>query len=318
VTGGSGFIGSHLIERLLSEGASVRTCGRNRDRFRAMLGFTANDVEFFEGDLRSEDFCSEIVGGCEAVFHLAGKVAGVGYNSKHPGTIFFENAILGQQVMNAAARSDCERFLLVSTACVYRRHCLVPTPEREGFIDDPEPTNLGYGWAKRSLEAQARCYAQEFPMKIGIARPYNAYGPRDNFEWETSHVIPALIRKCLEGHDPLVVWGDGSQSRSFLYVSDFVEGLLRVLEHYPVCDPVNIGSEEEITIGDLARLLLKITGSKAQLCFDAQGPAGQPRRNGDFSKAREKAGFGAKVVLCEGLARTVEWYLKSRAQCQVR
>jgi len=318
VTGGSGFIGSHLIERLLFEGASIRACGRSKERFRAMLGRVAEDVEFCEGELRSADFCFAIARQRDAVFHLAGKVAGIGYNSKHPGTIFFENVILGQHILDAAARSDCERFLLVSTACVYRRHCPVPTPEHDGFIDDPEPTNLGYGWAKRCLEVQARCYAQEYSMKIGIARPYNAYGPRDNFEWETSHVIPALIRKCVECHDPLVVWGNGSQSRSFLYVSDFVEGLLRVLEHYPICDPVNIGSEEEITIGDLAKLLLLITGSKARLLFDAQRPAGQPRRNGDFSKAREKAGFRANVTLKDGLTRTVEWYVKNRAQCQAR
>jgi GDP-L-fucose synthase len=183
-----------------------------------------------------------------------------------------------------------------------------PAPESEGFVDDPEETNLGYGWAKRFLEIQARCYAQQFPIKIALARPYNSYGPRDDFAPETSHVIPALIRKVLEGPGPIEVWGDGSQTRSFLYVSDFVEGLLRVMERHPACEPINIGSEEEIRVGDLVQLIIDLCGSRFEVRFDPSRPSGQPRRIGDYTRARRLLGFEARVPLATGLAKTIEWY----------
>ena len=312
VTGGTGFIGSHLIEALLTRDARLRTVGRHRQRLWAVLGERAGQVEFMEGDLMSSVFARRACAGVEAVFNLAAQVAGVGYNSVHPGTIFTNNVTIGLNVLDAAVREGVERFLCVSSACVYRRHCTVPTPESEGFLDDPEPTNFGYGWAKRVLEIHARCYAEEFPIKIAVVRPYNAYGPRDDFDWETSHVIPALIRKAVEGHDPIVVWGDGTQTRSFLYVSDLVEGLLLTLERYPECDPVNIGTGEEVTVADLVRMIAELTGSRARIVFDAGRPAGQPRRKGDFSKAQEKLGFEPKVSLKEGLRRTIRWYIEDR------
>lgn len=312
VTGGSGFIGSFLVERLLAEGATVRVCGRTRAKLEKMMGATAAQVEFLEGDLASLDFAERACRRQEAVFHLAANVAGVGYNSTHPGSIFFDNGTIGLNILEAAVRAGVERIGLTSSACVYRRHCTVPTPESEGFVDDPEPTNLGYGWAKRMLEVQARCYVEQYPIKIALPRPYNAYGPRDDFEWETSHVIPALIRKVVEGHNPIKVWGDGSQTRSFLYVTDFVEGLLLTLERYPECEPVNIGSEEEVTIAGLIRLIIDIAGSDAQLEFDLSKPGGQPRRIGDYTRAREKLGFQTQVPLVEGLRRTIGWYLERR------
>jgi GDP-L-fucose synthase len=246
------------------------------------------------------------------VFHLAANVAGVGYNSTHPGSILFDNATAGLNILEAAVRSDVERILLTSSACVYRRHCAIPTPESEGFLDDPEPSNLGYGWAKRFLEVQARCYVEEYPIKIALPRPYNAYGPRDDFEWETSHVIPALIRKVVEGHNPLEVWGDGSQTRSFLYVSDFVEGLILTMEHYAECDPVNIGSNEEVTIAELIELIIQLVGNETQIEFDLDKPGGQPRRIGDYSKAYEVLGFEPQVPLAEGLHHTIKWYQEHR------
>jgi GDP-L-fucose synthase len=203
---------------------------------------------------------------------------------------------------------------LTSSACVYRRHCLVPTPESEGFVDDPEPSNLGYGWAKRFLEVQGRCYAQEYPIKIALPRPYNAYGPRDDFDWETSHVIPALIRKVVEGHNPIEVWGDGSQTRSFLYVSDFVEGLMLITERYPKCEPINIGSDEEVTIAKLIKQIIEIAGSQTEIEFNLSKPGGQPRRIGDYTKAHEILGFEPKVSLDEGLRRTITWYQENRTQ----
>jgi GDP-L-fucose synthase len=308
VTGGAGFIGSHLVERLLGDGARVRVVGRNPERLRAAIGENISQVEFLAGDLLAPSFAEGACDGMEAVFHLAAQVAGIGYNSRHQGTIYTKNLLSGLNVIDAAARGGVERLLLVSSACVYPRDCSIPTPESEGFRDDPEPTNLGYGWAKRALEVQARCYAQEFPMKIAIARPYNAYGPRDDFAWETSHVIPALIRKAVEHHDPIIVWGDGTQTRSFLYVDDFVAGLLLALERYAVCDPVNIGTEEETTVGELVRMIIELSGSNSQTVLDTEQPHGQLRRVGDFSKTREKLRFVPTVSLREGLARTIQWY----------
>ncbi len=312
VTGGSGFIGSHLVERLLSEGAVVRVCGRSQTHLIRSLGQTATEVEFLEGDLASLDFARQSCQGQEIVFHLAANVAGVGYNSTHPGSILFDNATAGLNILEAATHSGVERIGLTSSACIYRRYATVPTPETEGFLDNPEPSNLGYGWAKRFLEVQARCYVEQYPIKIALPRPYNAYGPRDDFEWETSHVIPALIRKVVEGHNPLKVWGDGSQTRSFLYVSDFVEGLMLTLEHHPKCDPINIGSDEEVTIADLIKLIIELIGSETQIEFDLSQPGGQPRRIGDYSKAHQLLGFEAKVPLAEGLGRTITWYQENR------
>jgi GDP-L-fucose synthase len=281
VTGGSGFVGSHLVERLLDEGARLRVTGRSPERFARVLGPRASAVEFLAGDLGDAGVARDACRGQDMVFHLAAHVGGVGYNSTHPGTLLYENARVGLNVLDAAAQLGLERILLTSSACVYRRDCAVPTPESEGFADDPEATNLGYGWAKRFLEVQARCYAQQFPVKVALPRPYNAYGPRDDFAWETSHVIPSLIRKVLEGHDPIEVWGDGSQTRSFLYVSDFVEGLLRTMERHPACEPINIGSQEEIRVADLIRLIVELCGSRARVVFDPSRPSGQPRRIGD-------------------------------------
>lgn len=313
VTGGSGFIGSHLAEMLLAGGARVRVVGRSHDRFRRVLGACAGDMEFLEGDLAEADFAQRACAGQDAVFHLAAKVAGVGYNVSHPGTILYANSIIGAQVLEAAARAGVERVLLTSSACVYRRHCAIPTPESEGFLDDPEPTNLGYGWAKRMLEVQGRTYAQEHGLQVALPRPYNAYGPRDDFDWETSHVIPALIRKVVEGQNPLQVWGDGSQTRSFLYVTDFAAGLMATLEKYPVCEPVNLGADEEITIAELIRLIARVAGREVELQFDLTKPSGQPRRIGDYTRAKTELGWQAQVPLAEGLRETLAWYEAQRA-----
>ena len=182
----------------------------------------------------------------------------------------------------------------------------------EGFKDAPEETNDGYGWAKRMAEFQAMAYHREFGMKIAIARPYNGYGPRDNFNPASSHVIAALVRRVVDGENPVAVWGDGAQTRAFLYVDDFARGLLEITEKYAECDPVNLGTDEEIRIKDLAGLIVKVAGSKAKLEFDPSRPSGQPRRNCDTRKAREKFGFEAKVRLEEGLAKTVAWYRAHR------
>jgi len=308
VTGGGGFIGSHLVELLLAAGARVRVTDRSEDKIERTLAAVRGAVEFLPGDHLDFAFCQKACRGAQYVMHLAARVGGVGYNLSHPGTLFFENVIMSTNMMEASVRSGVERYLCVSSACVYPRSSTVPTPEAEGFRDDPEPTNLGYGWSKRVAEVQAKCYAIQYPLRISVARPYNAYGPRDDFRWETSHVIPALIRKVLEKQDPVLVWGDGEQSRAFVYVTDIARGMMLSLEKYPVPDPVNLGTEEEVAIKDVVSLIAELSGEKPRIVFDASKPSGQPRRRADTAKAKRLLGYEAQVPLREGLKRTIEWY----------
>jgi GDP-L-fucose synthase len=316
VTGGAGFIGSHVVEELLRRGRRVRVTVA--DNFshgkRENLKAVAPYLHFLDADMRHFEEALRACHGQDVVLNLAARVAGVGYNSVHQGTMFRENILISANVTESARLQGVQRLLVVSSACVYPRHCRVPTPETEGFQDRPEPSNEGYGWAKRMAEFLGRAYREEFGLKVAIARPYNAYGPRDHYDSEDNHVIAALIRRAVSGENPLRVWGDGSQSRAFLYVTDLARGLLDVTEHYAEADPVNLGTEEEVTIRILAEKILRILGSKAQLLFELSKPSGQPRRNCDSSKARRKMGFSPQVSLEEGLARSIEWYKVHRAR----
>ena len=314
VTGGAGFVGSHLVEELLrrSPSAEVTVADSMSAGKRENLKAVLKDVKIVKLELLDAANCDKACKGQDVVLNLAAHVGGVGYNSKHQGTMFRDNMQLSLNLLEAARKTSVERFLVVSSACVYAQHCTIPTPESEGFKDSPAETNEGYGWAKRMAEYQAKAYRDEFGLRVAIARPYNAYGPRDHFSSPDCHVIAALVRRIVGGEDPVRVWGDGTQTRAFLYVEDFVRGLLEVTERYAECDPVNLGSDEEVTIRRLSELILKAAGSKAKLEFDASKPAGQPRRACDTKKARELVGFFAKVPLEEGLRRTVAWYRENR------
>jgi GDP-L-fucose synthase len=228
--------------------------------------------------------------------------------------MFMDNMALFFSSLRAAASAGVERYLVTSSACVYPRHCTVPTPESEGFRDEPEPTNAGYGWAKRMEEFLGESAREEYGLSVSIARPYNAYGPRDDFEPETSHVLPALIRKAVEAPgDTFPVWGDGSHSRGFLYVDDFARGLLEVAARYPQADPVNIGADGETTIRQAAELIAEYVGAakgkSLRPVFDPAGITGQPRRACDTTKAMAVLGYRANIPLAEGLRRTINWYL---------
>lgn len=308
VTGGAGFIGSHLVELLVKKGAQVTVVDNLENGSLDNLKKVKDKIKFFKKDLRILKEAKEVCYGQEIVFNLAARVGGIEYNKKHPGTMFRDNILINTTVLEAARQARVERFLVVSSACVYPRFCSVPTPEIEGFKGVPEPTNEGYGWAKRMSEVQGRLYAQEFGMKISIVRPYNTYGPRDHFEPEKSHVIPALIKRVFDGEDPLIVWGSGNQTRAFLYVSDLVRGMVQAIEKYPKPDPINLGTDEEIKIKDLVNLIIKLSGRNPKIIFDTLRPEGQPRRNCDTRKAKEKIGFKAKVKLRKGLKKTIEWY----------
>lgn len=312
VTGGAGFIGSHLVERLVAEDARVTVPLRDEQALRANLVAVQDRIRLEVADLERWEECLRVVEGHQIVMNLAARVAGIQYNIDHPATMFRDNLAIFLNVIEAARVTRVQRFLVVSSACVYPRECTIPTPEDEGVLGQPEPTNLGYGWAKRMEEFLGHAYAQEYGLSVAIARPYNAYGPRDNFSPESSHVIPALIRRVLEGENPLRVWGSGNQTRSFLHVSDFVEGLLTITERYPQADPVNLGSTEEVTLRDLAQLIVTLCGSIARVEFDLGKPEGQPRRMCDTRKAQGVLGFQAKVPLREGLQSTIEWYRTHR------
>lgn len=308
VTGGTGFIGSHVVEILIKEGAKVRVADSLVNSSLDNLGSVKGEFEFKELDLRNLNDSLIATEDMQVVLNLAAKVGGIKFNQEHPGTMFRDNILLSTNVLEAARQNKVNRFLAVSSACVYPRDCKIPTPETEGFVGVPEPTNEGYGWAKRMAEIQAVTYAREFCMKIAIARPYNCYGPRDHFDLEKAHVIPALIRRIFSGENPLKVWGSGEQSRAFIYVADFARGLIELTEKYPNADPVNIGTDEEVKIKDLVKMILDISGIKTETFFDVSKPSGQPRRNSDNSKARRKIGFEAEYDLPKGLQKTIDWY----------
>ena len=310
VTGGAGFIGSHVVEQLLERAPTVKitVADRMTPEHKDNLASVIKDVRVLTADLRSTEACRAACRGQDVVLNLAASVAGVGWNMSHHGTMFRDNMTLALNMLDAARLESVKRFLVVSSACVYPRACTIPTPESEGFKDSPEVTNEGYGWAKRMAEFAGAAYAAEFGMEVAIARPYNAYGPRDHFDPEKSHVIAALVRRVCEGEDPVMVWGDGKSTRAFLFVEDFARGLLEVAERYPKADPVNVGSNEEVSIRELAEKVVAAAKSKAKLVFDPSKPSGQPRRACDTSKAETLLGFKALVGLEEGLERTVSWY----------
>lgn len=306
VTGGAGFVGSYLSETLLNLGSAVSITSKSGDI--SNIWKIRKNISVHRGDLKDFSFAKRASRGKEIVLNLASRVAGIQYNVEHPALMFGENVEIAKNIIEASRLNSIERFLVVSSACVYPRYCTVPTPEKEGFLGDPEPTNLGYGWAKRVNELQGRFYNEEFGMKVAIARPYNAYGPRDNFDPQISHVIPGIIKRVFDWENPLVVWGSGKQTRSFIYVEDLVRGLISTVEKYSVADPVNIGSDEEISIEELANMIVELSGKKIKIKFDKTKPDGQPRRKSDTRKARKVLGFKTKVPLKDGLRSTIQWW----------
>ncbi len=310
VTGGGGFIGSHLTEKLLALGAKVRVPVQPNDKkAKIFLKDVLDKVEFFECDLISMPECIKATKGIDFVFHLAGFVRGVGYNKLHAADMLTINTLINTNVLEAARINGIERYLFTSSACGYPLNAKIPLVEDDFFNGDMEPTNATYGWAKRLGEIQAKAYAEQYGMKIAIVRPFNAYGPRDNFNLEECHVVPALIRKAVERWNPFIIWGDGTPTRVFVYVDDMVEGMLLAMEKYCCADPLNIGSEEEVTMEQLARSILEISGySNAPIQFDKSKPGGQPRRCASIEKAKAKIGYLPKVKLNEGLKKTIEWY----------
>ena len=311
ITGGTGFIGSYLVERLAPLAAKIIVPTRRPEPARHFAHLTEGPhaCEVRVGDLLDRSFAESLCEGADVVMLLAASVGGIEYNIKHPGSIFRDNIQVYLNTLEAARIHRVPRLLVTSSACVYPRDVTIPTPESEGFRERPEPTNEGYGWSKRMEEFLAEKYAAEFGMSIAVARPYNAYGPRDNFAPESSHVIPALVRKVFDPSTrEITVWGSGKQSRSFLYVTDFVDGLIRVCE--VARDPLatNVGADDETTIGETVRIIAEIAKSNKPIVFDTTKPEGQPRRKCDVTKLERDFAFRARVDIRRGLEETVAYY----------
>lgn len=297
ITGGAGFLGTQVVRQILNNGADPKNILIPRRR---------------EHDLRQWDTCKRVVKDRDIVIHLAANVGGIGYNQTYPASLFYDNAIMGIQILEAARQENVKKCVIAGTICAYPKYTPVPFREDELWNGYPEETNAPYGLAKKMLLVQSQAYRTQYGFNSIFLLPVNLYGPGDNFNPDSSHVIPALIKKFTEAkknRDQFVeVWGTGSASREFLYVDDAARGLVLASERYNKPDPVNLGSGMEITIRDLVTLIKELTGYEGDIRWDTTKPDGQPRRCLDVSRARDEIGFEAKMPFKEGLRRTIEWY----------
>ncbi|RLE38947.1 GDP-L-fucose synthase [Candidatus Woesearchaeota archaeon] len=295
VTGGAGFLGKRVVQKLKEKGVTDIFVPRSR-----------------EFDLRNIEACTKVVNGADIIIHLAAKVGGIGLNRKKPGELFYDNLIMGIQLMEQARLAGVQKFVAIGTICAYPKFTPVPFKEENLWQGYPEETNAPYGLSKKMLLVQSKAYRKQYGFNSIFLLPVNLYGPGDNFDPESSHVIPALIKKCVDAiendEDCITVWGDGSASREFLYVEDAAEAIVLATEKYNKSEPVNLGSGFEITIKNLVKLIAELTGFNGQIKWDTTKPNGQPRRLLDVSKAKEEFGFKARVDFKEGLKRTIEWY----------
>ena len=297
VTGGAGFLGSFIVEKLRQRGAD--------DIF-------IPTIEKY--DLTKLDSIKQMLADSrpDMIIHLAAQVGGIGANREHPAEFFYNNLMMGVQLMHTAWQTGVKKFVALGTVCAYPKFTPVPFKEDDLWMGYPEETNAPYGLAKKMLLVQSQAYRQQYGYNSIFLLPVNLYGPRDNFNPSSSHVIPAIIRNCIEarekGQPEIVQWGDGSPTREFLYVEDAAEGILLAAERYNGSDPVNLGSGNEISIKDLANLIARLTHYTGKIVWDTSKPNGQPRRGLDVSRAESYFGFKAQMSFEEGLRRTIEWY----------
>jgi GDP-L-fucose synthase len=302
VTGGAGFLGSFVVERLSASGAANIVVPRKR-----------------ECDLRDARAIERLFAATkpDMVIHLAASVGGIGANRKHPGSFFYDNAIMGIQLIEQARLAGVKKFVCAGTICAYPKFTPVPFNEDDLWNGYPEETNAPYGVAKKSLLVQLQSYRQEYGFNGIFLLPVNLYGPRDNFDLESSHVIPAMIRKCIDAQrnnlSQVKLWGTGNPTREFLYVEDAADAIVTAAARYEKPDPVNLGSGHEIAIRDLAELVRELTGYKGGFVWDATQPDGQPRRCLDTTRAEKEFGWKAGTTLRDGLVKTIAWYRQSTA-----
>lgn len=304
VTGGAGFLGSFVVEKLREQGCKEIFVPRSKD-------YDLVDMDAIKRLYRDSK--------PEIVIHLAAQVGGIGANRANPGKFLYANLVMGVQMMEVGRQVGIEKFVAIGTVCAYPAHTPIPFKEENLWDGYPEETNAPYGLAKKMLLVQAQAYRLQYGFNAIYLLPVNLYGPRDNFDLETSHVIPALIRKCLDAKSlpstsdlkpaTITVWGDGSPTREFLYVEDCAEAIVLATERYNKPDPVNLGAGFEISIKELVELVAKLTGFEGEIIWDSSKPNGQPRRMLDTSRAEKEFGFKAKTSLEEGLKKTIRWYL---------
>jgi GDP-L-fucose synthase len=298
VTGGAGFLGSWVVQKLRQRGGQSIFVPRSKDY-----------------DLRrSEDIRRALTDAApDTIIHLAAHVGGIGANRAHPAEFFYDNLMMGVPLLHEAWRTGVSKFVAIGTVCAYPKFTPVPFREEDIWNGYPEETNAPYGLAKKMLLVQSQAYRQQYGYNSIFLLPVNLYGPGDNFDPESSHVIPALIKKCIDaktrGDATIEVWGDGSPTREFLYVDDAAEGILLATEHYHDSQPVNLGSGKEISIKELVEIITRLTGFEGRIVWDTTKPNGQPQRSLDTSLAKQAFGFEAKTGFEEGLRQTIEWYV---------
>lgn len=299
VTGGHGFLGTHLIEELKKLGPKKIITPKSS-----------------ENDLREYKECLKVSKNADVVIHLAANVGGIGYNRENPADLFDDNILMSVNMMKAARINGVKKYLALGTICAYPKFTPVPFKERNLWMGYPEETNAPYGLAKKMQLVQAQAYRQQYNFNAIFILPVNLYGPGDNFNPKSSHVIPALIKKFVEakekGKSEVVVWGTGKPTREFLYVKDALKGIILAVEKYNKEDPVNLGAGFEISIKDLVRMIKKLTGFKGKIVWDSSKPDGQPRRKLDVSLAKKEFGFKADMPFEKGLKETIDWYLLNR------
>lgn len=296
VTGGAGFLGTHLVTELKKEKPAQILIPRSADT-----------------DLRDIKVCQKVVKGADVVIHLAAKVGGIGYNREYPGELFYDNILMGTHMMHESWRAGVKKFVAIGTICAYPKFTPVPFKEEDLWMGYPEETNAPYGLAKKMMLVQAQAYRQQYGFNAIYLLPTNLYGPGDNFNPESSHVVPALIRKFVEAKQQnaaeVVVWGTGSPTREFLFVKDAAKAIVLATKRYDKSDPVNLGSSYEISIAELAHTIGDIVGYKGKIIFDVTQPDGQPRRKVDITRAETEFGFTSKVDFQTGLKKTIDWYV---------
>ncbi|MBU0952184.1 MAG: GDP-L-fucose synthase [Elusimicrobia bacterium] len=300
ITGGAGFLGSHLTKKLQKNGCSNIFIPKIEDYNLVNMTDVSKMYKNSKPDI---------------VIHLAAVVGGIGANSENPGKFFYDNLMMGVQLMEIGRQVGVEKFVALGTICCYPKFTPIPFKENDLWIGYPEETNAPYGLAKKMLLVQSQAYRQQYGFNSIFLMPVNLYGPGDNFDPRSSHVIPALIRKCINAIEKkekeIIVWGTGKATREFLYVEDASEGIMLATEKYNKSDPVNLGAGFEISIKDLVELIVKLTGFQGKITWDSTKPDGQPRRSLDTSRAQKEFGFKAKTNFEEGLKKTIDWYKKS-------
>jgi len=319
VTGGAGFLGSHLVEKLKQREAAEIIVPHIEEYDLCDINAIKRLFDNVMGDFKPPSSLSRLP---VIVIHLAALAGGIGANRSRPAEFFYVNLIMGVQLMHESWKRGVEKFVAIGTICTYPKYTPVPFKEENLWDGYPEETNAPYGLAKKMLLVQAQAYREQYGFNAIYPLPVNLYGPRDNFDLETSHVIPAIIRKCIEakesGEDHIILWGDGTPTREFLYVEDAAEGILLASERYNGGEPFNLGSGMEISIKGLAELIARLTGFQGRIIWDTSKPNGQPRRALDVSRAEKFFGFRAKMPFEEGLRRTIEWYQKHRESMKDR